>query len=117
MENEFRDVEETRRSSVQTRTVDQVTESLGITQLDLLKIDTQGYDLPVLKGAQGLFQRKAIGHVMVEMNFVNLYEGQSGAQAVWAEMTHHGFALVDMYEKFRHNNQLAWCTAVFVLKS
>lgn len=116
-ENEFRDVEETGRSSVRTQTVDQIAESLGVTQLDLLKIDTQGHDLRVLKGAQSLFQRKAVGHVMIEMNFVNLYEGQCGAQAVWAEMTHHGFALVDMYEKFRHNNELAWCTALFVLKS
>lgn len=116
-ENEFREVEETGRSFVQTRTLDQIAESLNITQLDLLKIDTQGYDLPVIKGAQSLFQRKAVRHVMIEMNFVELYEGQCGAHAVWAELTHHGFALVDMYEKFRHNNQLAWCTALFVLKS
>lgn len=113
-DSQFKEVAETRQSSVQVETVDAVAGRLGITRIDLLKIDTQGFDLHVLRGASRMFQEKSVGCVMVEMNFVDLYEGQPAAQAVWSEMTGNGFALIDFYEKFRQNQRLAWCTALFL---
>lgn len=57
----------------------------------LLKVDTQGYELPVLQGATATLQR-CVG-VQVEMSLVPLYEGQ----VLYLELTQwllaHGFEL------------------------
>jgi FkbM family methyltransferase len=61
------------------------TESVTIRRLDevlagdagnrlFLKVDTQGYELPVLKGATGLMGRVAF--IELELSLVPLYEGQ-----------------------------------------
>ena len=41
----------------------------------MLKIDTQGYELEVLKGAARTLDR--IDYILVETSFVPLYEGQA----------------------------------------
>ena len=40
--------------------------SRGIETIDFLKIDTEGHDLHVLRGAAGLLERKAIGVIQFE---------------------------------------------------
>jgi FkbM family methyltransferase len=61
---------ETRGSQkVEMTTLDRFAEQNSIEQIDLLKIDTEGYDLHVLKGAQGLLNDGRIEYVMVESGF------------------------------------------------
>ncbi|MDP3323303.1 MAG: FkbM family methyltransferase [Hydrogenophaga sp.] len=63
------------------------TETVTLTRLDavahpfieqsknlLLKIDTQGYELPVLEGAEAILKR--VRGIQLEMSLVPLYEGQ-----------------------------------------
>jgi hypothetical protein len=47
-------------------TVDRVCSNLGLTHIDLLKIDTEGKDLDVLRGAAQLLHAQAISIVEVE---------------------------------------------------
>jgi hypothetical protein len=42
--------------------------------IDLLKSDTQGFDLEVLKGAQGLLDARKIRLIYLEVTFQKLYE-------------------------------------------
>jgi hypothetical protein len=85
----------------------------GIGRIDLLKIDTQGYERQVLKGAEGLLARNRIDAVLVELNFVPLYEGQVWAHELIGLLQGHSFYLVDFYEKCRLGPFLGWCTALF----
>jgi FkbM family methyltransferase len=85
----------------------------NLDQIDLLKIDTQGFELHVLRGADKLFSRDRIQAVMVELNFVELYAGQAAPVDVIKFLGDRGLKLVDFYEKCRHNPILAWCTALF----
>lgn len=112
--NQFSEVQEVGRTSVCTDTLDHVTEKLGVSSIDFLKIDTQGFDLRVLHGAASLLARNAIAAIMVELNYITMYEGQSSAIAIQTFLAERGFHLVDLYEKFRRGSGLAWCTAVFV---
>lgn len=57
----------------------------------MLKIDTQGYEMPVLRGAQGLLQR-ARG-VQIELSVTRLYEGQALFGEVMAFVLAAGFEL------------------------
>jgi FkbM family methyltransferase len=42
---------------VEVRTLDQIVEGLGLTRLDLLKIDTEGFEPQVLEGAKATIER------------------------------------------------------------
>jgi hypothetical protein len=57
----------------------------------LLKIDVQGFELAVLRGAAGLL---AVAQwIYVELSFVELYSGQPLAPAVIRFLDHHGFEM------------------------
>lgn len=56
-----------------------------------LKIDTQGYELQVLLGAQGLMER-VVG-VQVEMSVIPLYAGQALYQELFSWLDNAGFEL------------------------
>ncbi|MGL5807618.1 MAG: FkbM family methyltransferase [Xenococcaceae cyanobacterium] len=53
---------------VEVTTLDSESQKHGLTKIDFLKIDTEGYDLNVLKGAQGLLSQQNIGVLQFEYN-------------------------------------------------
>lgn len=113
-ENRFSHVEMTRTSTVNVRTVDSMVKELNLSAIDLLKIDTQGFDFHVLQGAVGALKAGIVKAVSVELNFVKMYKEQDSAEAIMAFLHSHGLMLVDLYEKWRHGHTVAWCTAVFM---
>ncbi len=56
----------------------------------LFKIDVQGGELGVLQGAEELLP--SIDAVLVEVSFIELYEGQALADEVWRHLHSHGFS-------------------------
>lgn len=111
----FRDKENVEVEMVPMQTLDEFVTAQGIDQIDLLKIDTQGADLLVLKGGQKIFERNAIRSVFVEMNFEPLYEGQGRPSEIIDFLAARGLYLVDIYEKYRSGGkpQLGWCNGFF----
>jgi len=93
--------------------VDDFVKENDISSIDLLKIDTQGFDLEVLNGAKASLESGMIKNVLVEINFISMYEKQGSAGDVIRELESVGFVLVDFYEKVRQDKVLAWCTALF----
>lgn len=109
----FEDVAATGTVSVEVSTVDDFCAAHGISRIDLLKIDTQGFDLEVLKGAAGALSSGVVRHVLVELNFVDLYVSQCSPWVVQSLLSDARFHLVDYYEKNRQGPELGWCTALF----
>jgi len=85
----------------------------GLGEIALLKIDTQGFELRILQGAERLFAEGRVRAVLVELNFASLYAGQVWAHEVIAHLHARGLHLVDLYEKCRLTPHLGWCTALF----
>jgi FkbM family methyltransferase len=112
-ENRFRLTQEIDRESVAIKKVDTHILEESIDNVDLLKIDTQGFDLSVLQGANDALCRGVIAFVMVEINFVDMYEGQASATGIHEFLVSRGFMVVDYYEKVRQGDVLAWCTALY----
>jgi FkbM family methyltransferase len=99
---------------VTVRTLESLWPELGVPRIDLLKIDTQGHDLAVLRGAGSLLRSGLIGAVLVEVIFLNMYSGEGS----WLQISHTlesaGYRVVDFYEKHRAGHLLSWCNCLFV---
>jgi FkbM family methyltransferase len=54
------------KETIQITTLDRISESMGIRQIDFLKIDTEGFDIEVLKGAMTFLKERQITFVQVE---------------------------------------------------
>lgn len=72
--------------------------SLAAAQRPFLKIDTQGYELPVLQGAQRTLER-CIG-VQAELSLLPLYEGQALYRDIIGWLEARGFALWSLIPGF-----------------
>jgi len=112
-ENRFSDVEEKKRELVELNTADSFLNENKIKKVDLLKIDTQGFDMNVLMGAEKSLENGVINYVLIELNFVKMYQNQNSPQDTIQYLKDRGLHLIDYYEKVRQNNTLAWCTALF----
>lgn len=67
--------------------------------VDLLKIDVQGYKLPVLKGAASTLSR--CRYLLVEMSLQPLYDGQASFEQVICWLYNRGFRMIDYAEGAR----------------
>jgi hypothetical protein len=116
-QNPFRMAARNGVEDVNVDTVDAFVSRNSIARVDLLKIDTQGFDFEVLKGAVNTLAAGNVRLVLVEINFIGLYEGQAEAAEIVAYLAENGLFLVDLYEKVVQAKRLAWCTALFVRDS
>lgn len=112
-DNCFKDIGVKNKEVVEVRTVDWFLSQNRIDAVDLLKIDTQGFDMQVLLGTADSLRRGMVKNVLVELNFVRLYENQNKATAVMDFLADNRIHLVDFYEKVGQHKTLAWCTALF----
>jgi FkbM family methyltransferase len=100
--------------SVQVDTLDRFCSTQEIGHIDLLKIDTQGFEMPVLRGGERLLREQRVGAVLLELNFSALYEGQSDYMHILELLRRYDMRLIDFYEKERiTGRELSWTTAFF----
>src|SRR6266850_559546 len=69
---------EAHQIEVRCTTVDTFCSERGIKQIDVLKIDTEGFDLEVLKGASSMLALQAIKFIYFEFNDVHPRKDSSG---------------------------------------
>ncbi len=69
----------------------------GIGRIDLLKTDTEGFDLDVLRGAEGLFASGQIGCVLCEVGFAAADAGHSYFPPVAEFLESLGWRLFHFY--------------------
>lgn len=96
-------------------TVDQFLKHNAIDKVDLLKIDTQGFDLQVLKGAEKSLSAGHIDFVYLEMNFLKMYEGQASASQFIEYLCQYDLKPIGFYDGYGAGNSsaIAWCSTLF----
>ncbi len=99
---------------VRVDTVDNYCTTHSIEKIHLLKVDAQGYDLHVLKGARKMLDSKRIQLFCVEANFETMYEGQATLRDLLAYADEVGYRLVGFYEQNYVNNRISYLDALFV---
>lgn len=98
---------------VRVETIDAYCGRHGIESISLLKIDAQGFDLQVLKGARRMLAARRIKLYSCEANFERMYEGQATLRDLLALADEVGYKLVGFYEQTYVKNRLGYLDALF----
>jgi FkbM family methyltransferase len=103
---------------VKVITLDEFCKNNSVYYINLLKTDTEGYELNVLKGASSLMEQNKIQFVYVEIFFNENYIGQSSFGDIYNFLLDNRFELVRFYDVLYTNDGLASKTdALFINKS
>jgi FkbM family methyltransferase len=82
---------------IETDTLDHFCSERDISHIDILKVDVEGAEDRVFKGARGLFARRAIRSVFVEVYFRPVYDGMPLFWDLQAQLNYLGFNLFGLY--------------------
>jgi FkbM family methyltransferase len=102
------------RRPVPVTTVDAYCAERGIGAIDVLKTDTQGFDLEVLSGADALIAGRRVHLVYMEINYAEHYAEMPALDAVYRFMRERGFFLVAFYDFAFKQGRAEWSDALFV---
>lgn len=85
--------------AIQFSTVDQFCSGNKITAIDFLKIDTEGHDLEVIKGADRMLRSGAIGLLMAEVSMSADNAFHVAFSEVHPHLEERGYRLFGVYEQ------------------
>ena len=98
----FLDIDDAERVPVRVTTMDAFARSRNITRIDFIKIDTEGFELEVLKGAKELLANQSIRFVYCEFNTISKRPGVGGGNLTEIDtfLAERGFDLVGIYTDY-----------------
>ena len=102
--------------TVEVVTLDSFCALHGIARIDLLKTDTEGYELAVLAGGARLLAASAIDAILVEAGLVPGEARFTPLTAIAGVLQPHGFLLVGIFDQhgWRHRLGAEFCNALFI---
>ena len=83
--------------------------------IDFLKLDVQGYEIEVLKGAMNLLKHTEF--VLMEASLIPINQGSPLIYEVMSFMENHGFRLLDFCSDSRRNDGALWQTDLLFIRS
>ena len=95
------------------RTVDDYCLEHSIDRIDVLKSDTQGCDLEVLRGAERMLTSGRVQLIYLEIIFSQMYSGLPGLDEIYKHLRDRGFSLVTFYKFYYQHNRAGWTDALF----
>ena len=98
---------------VKTEALDSFCQKNSVEHINLLKIDTQGFELEVLKGSSQMFSNNRVAMVYMEVIFSDMYSNLPTLDEIYKYMAQSGFKLVAFYDFYTHNKTADWCDALF----
>jgi FkbM family methyltransferase len=101
--------------TVQTNTLDAFCSQHGVDRINILKLDVQGAEGMVLRGAERLLSREAIDLVFTEVMFVPHYEGGPLFHQLWGQLEQYRYSFFNLFEAHvARNGQLRYANALFL---
>ncbi len=97
-------------------TLDRFASENSIANIDLLKMDVQGGEAALLRGAKGLLSEHRIQTIYGEVMFTTVYEGAAVFWELCRQLDRDGYTLFDIYNMLRSwiNRQLKYGDALWV---
>lgn len=99
---------------VPINTVDAFCAERGIEHIDVLKIDTEGYEINVLEGSKRMLLENRVSYILAECEFVSRpNEPHGDFQGIFREVTSAGFRVVSFYTGGVDNFGWVWGDVLF----
>lgn len=105
-----------RKVKVPVCTIDDYCKNKSIERIDILKSDTQGYDLQVFRGAERIIAERRIDLIFTEIIFTGIYSGQAELDEIYRYLRDRNFQLVSFYGLEYQEDRLGWMDALFIRK-
>lgn len=105
---------ETIPDKITIRTLDSFCLEKQIGYIDLLKIDVQGYDLRVLKGASRMLKKGKIKCVLVELPLKCYYEKQGNFEEIFIFLKKNNYNMYGIYNLWHDVNRIDHCDGLFI---
>jgi len=102
------------RYDVRVETLDRYCELNNISSIEVVKLDTQGFDYEVLKGAKTMLDEHRIHLIFTEIIFDGLYKGHSRLDQIYGFLVDRGYALVSFYQFYYRRERASWTDALFI---
>jgi FkbM family methyltransferase len=96
-------------------TLDNFCESNGVPQIDLLKTDTEGYDMEVLQGTRRMLAEHRVRGVLCEVSFRDNDPRHTSFFDVHRLLKSEGFEFFGLYDLLQRRQHLSYCNALFRL--
>lgn len=98
---------------VPVTTIDQFCQENRIERIDVLKTDTEGFDLEVLTGARQMFESRSVDFVLSEAGFVKSDVRHTYIFDLHRALESFGFRFVSLYDVCLDRDGLHFCNALF----
>lgn len=103
-----------RKIEVDQVSIDDLCSKYELKEITILKIDAEGYDLEVLKGALQSLSGGVVDLVVCEVFFVKYREGQAFFWDIATFLTGLGFSFVDFFDSRKtHQNRLYTANSIW----
>lgn len=105
----------TTAEKINVKTLDDFVKETGISTIDILKMDTQGTELEILRGASDAIKKGLIKMVYMEVITLPTYENQPGLRRTMNALEDMGFFLYNLYNlSSKRNGHLRQLDAIFI---
>jgi FkbM family methyltransferase len=101
------------KTKIKLTSIDQFCKKENISHINILKSDTQGFELEVLNGAKEMLSNKAIQFVYLEINFIELYKELPTFSDIYNFLNGYGYKLLRFYDFNYYENAVGWSDALF----
>ena len=111
--------QENNSTSISVRRLDEFCLFENISAIDLLKIDVEGNELSVLKGASGMFERNAIRAIFLECDFNKEDKQHSYFFDIFDFLNKKDFCFHGLFDVVRYSPSygIGFCNALFLNRS
>lgn len=99
---------------VETGIIDDFVADQKLDTIDILKMDVQGSELAVLKGAKKALEQNKISIIYTEVYFKPQYVDQPLFYDIATFLKSYGYELQDLYDPYYNSSQILWADALFV---
>ena len=104
---------------VRMETIDAYMIDEGVANIDLLKIDVEGYELDVLRGAKDALESRKIKAILAECDFDRKDTQHTYFNDLWDYLRSKNFSFFGLYDVIHYGNGMGigFCNALFIEKT
>ena len=112
-------IEDLNSIRIKVERIDKFCLKKDIPQIDLLKIDVEGYELSVLQGAESLLQQNSIKAILLECDFNKEDTQHSYFFDIYEYLVPQNFSFHGLFDVVRYSSKygIGFCNALFVNRS